>query len=191
MQIPFLNAILLDRRKSSLKSSTKYLRYKPYPPDTTPTLYPCFFRLIRISIMSFINLVELNISNFDFSNYNPGNLTSNLSLTGYSNFFINHDKRALSGEKNYRPNNAFYSPNINKNDTINILGNNNSKYILNNNNQILRSNFAPTSPNPTAIPIKRTPQDGINTNNYKNHLNMNSFFFLRCYQLYKDFLLFL
>ena len=32
------------------------------------------------------NLVELNISNFDFSNYNPGNLTSNLSLTGYSNF---------------------------------------------------------------------------------------------------------
>ena len=101
-----------------------------------------------------------------------GYLSDN-KLTGYSNFFINHDKRALSGEKNYRPNNAFYSPNINKNDTINILGNNNSKYILNNNNQILRSNFAPTSPNPTAIQIKRTPQDEINTNNYKRNLNQD------------------
>ena len=96
---------------------------------------------------------------------------NDIKLPNYSNFFTNN-KRAFSGEKNYRPNHLINMPNQKSYKIINKLNN------LNNN--ILQSNYASTNPNTKVTKIKKVPQDEINNNNNDyNILKNNEFYSMR------------
>ena len=138
-------------------------------------------RNIKINNINVVN--KDNMRNKPLDDINPQRPTytgynSEQKLTGYSNFFINNYKRALSGEKNNKPNNTFYSPIPNNNIPINRFANSNSKYNNLNNHNNLQTKFVPTNSNPIITKIKRTPQDEVSTNNFKRNLNQD-FYSLR------------
>ena len=104
--------------------------------------------------------------------YNP--LYSDQKISGYSNFFLN-DKRAFSGEKNYRPNYKLYSPNPRMMNFSNRFGYSNQKYqnINNNSNNILQANYVPTNSNTKVTKIKKAPLDEINKMNPNTDIRKN------------------
>ena len=98
---------------------------------------------------NFNNINNVNKNNMDNkpldNSFNQPNSVytgylSDPQLTGYSNFFINNYKEALSGDNNYGTKTTFYKPVSNKNVPINRIEDINSKYNNINNNNIIESN---------------------------------------------------
>ena len=133
-----------------------------------------------------INYNKTNLNQMNYKQYKEYH--SEKKDSGYSNFFLK-DKRALSGEKNFRAIDLF---NSNKESYDNPLFSQNTyRYNnINKKNKKLQSNYAPTYLNSKVEKIKKVPKDEINFNknlNYDFYLRNNDYNTVNTYNIIRTY----
>ena len=116
-----------------------------------------------------------------YSKKNYG-FNSDTKVSGYSDFFNNYNKRAFSGEKNYKSNHLFYPTiDIKMNSINNITTNHDTRDTryqeLSRSNNNLQSNYSPTNNNTRVNKLKRAPIDEITNNGNYIKKNLNQDFY--------------
>ena len=136
--------------------------------DNNKNLYKNTSENKSLNINININYNKTNVNQMNYKQYREYH--SEKKDFGYSNFFLK-DKRALSGEKNYRPINLF---NSNKKSYDSPIYSQNT--YTNKKNKNLQSNYISSYLNTKIERIKKIPKDEIN-NNFNKNLNYD--FYLR------------